>query len=216
MGIRRIQAEFLDTAGDEEAGGNLEDLRHINRRLGGYAILRRLMRQWYTPADAFTMLDVGAASGDMGRALLETFPRAVVVSIDRNARNLRDAGSPKLLADAFHLPFGPASFDVVFSSLFLHHFEDDAVVELLGGMHAAARKAVVAVDLERHPLAKAFLPATRWLFGWHEITLHDGPVSVAAGFRKEELAALARRAGLRGPRVRLHPPWFRLSLVEES
>ncbi|MCC6391060.1 MAG: methyltransferase domain-containing protein [Bryobacterales bacterium] len=216
MGLRTIQAEFLDTAGDEEAEGNLEDLRRINRRLGGYLIFRRLMRQWYTPADAFTILDVGAASGDMGRALRETFPRAAIVSLDQNARNLRGASPPKLLADAFHLPFGRASFDVVFSSLFLHHFEDDAVVELLRGMDAAARKAVVAVDLERHPLAKAFLPATRWLFGWHEITLHDGPVSVAAGFRRAELALLAQRAGLRRARVRLHPPWFRLSLVSES
>jgi 2-polyprenyl-3-methyl-5-hydroxy-6-metoxy-1,4-benzoquinol methylase len=216
MGPRTIEAEFLDGAGEEEAAANLEDLRWINRWLGGYSILRRLMSQWYAAADAFTVLDVGAASGDMGRALVETYPRATVVSLDQNARNLRGASSPKLLADAFHLPFPPASFDIVFSSLFLHHFEDEAVVELLRGMHSVARKAVVVVDLERHPLAKVFLPATRWLFGWHEITLHDGTVSVAAGFRRTELAVLARRAGLPHPRVRHHPPWFRLSVVSEN
>jgi len=58
-----------------------------------------------------------------------------------------------------------------------------------------------------------FLPATRWLFGWQCITIHDGPVSVAAAFRKRELLHLAREAGLRDAREHLHRPAFRISLV---
>ncbi len=159
------------------------------------------------------MLDIGAASGDTGAVVQRAFPKARVVSIDRIARNLRLAAEPKLVADAFHLPFADATFDVVSCSLFLHHFEDGDVVRLLQEMRRVSRRHVQAIDLERSILARAFLPATRWLFGWHAITLHDGPVSVEAAFRRKELGALAGAAGLRCVVVRTHPPWFRLSLA---
>jgi hypothetical protein len=67
--------------------------------------------------------------------------------------------------------------------------------------------------LERGPLAYHFVPATQWLFGWDRITVHDAPVSVAAGFKRQELQNLADRAGLRSSGVRLHRPWGRLSLI---
>ena len=68
-------------------------------------------------------------------------------------------------------------------------------------------------DLERSRLAWCFLPLTAPVLGWNRITLHDGPVSVAAGFRPPELAELFAAAGLTGATVRRHHPWFRLSAV---
>jgi hypothetical protein len=62
-------------------------------------------------------------------------------------------------------------------------------------------------------LAYHFLPLSRWLFGWHDITISDGQISVAAALKKDELRALAVRAGLSNARVRVHRPWSRLSLV---
>jgi hypothetical protein len=72
---------------------------------------------------------------------------------------------------------------------------------------------VLAIDLERGPLAYYFIPATKWLFGWGDISLYDGPVSVLAAFKKDELLSLALRAGLAQSSVRVHRPWARLSLV---
>ena len=80
--------------------------------------------------------------------------------------------------------------------LTLQHFEE------------AAREAVVAVDLHRHPLARGFLPATQFAAGWNPVTVHDGVISVDAAFTPSELRRLIPRA-----RVRSHWPWFRLSLV---
>jgi SAM-dependent methyltransferase len=118
--------------------------------------------------------------------------------------------------DAFRMPFRKRSFDFVHCSLFLHHFPDDQVVELLRNFGAVARRAVVLTDLERNPLAYYFLPLTRWIFGWDPITLHDGPISVEAGFHAGELEQLARDAGLVDPRVSVHRPAFRLALVAGS
>ncbi|MGH9630289.1 MAG: methyltransferase domain-containing protein, partial [Bryobacteraceae bacterium] len=101
----------------------------------------------------------------------------------------------------------------VFCSLFLHHFEDEQIVSLLSSFRRVARRAVIGSDLERHLLPYYFLPATRWLFHWHWITLHDGPVSVQAALKKKELERLAAAAGLKDTEVRVHRPAFRLSLI---
>jgi SAM-dependent methyltransferase len=145
--------------------------------------------------------------------ILRAFPNAFVTCADYNAVNLSAAPSPKLLADAFRLPFPEESFDFVLSSLFLHHFNDSEVVELLRGMYNIARRAILICDLERHILPYLFLPATRPLFRWQRITLHDGPISVRAAFRKPELAELARKAGVQEIVTRTRRPAFRVTLV---
>jgi ubiquinone/menaquinone biosynthesis C-methylase UbiE len=159
------------------------------------------------------VLDIGAASGDMGASLMAGFPRAQVISLDRSLKHLEHARPPRIVADAFQLPFAARSFDFVFCSLFLHHFTNQQAIDLLRQFGRIARRAVIVIDLERNPLAYYFLPATRWLFRWHEITVHDGCISVQAAFRKSELRQLALGAGLSSARVRRHYPWFRLSMV---
>ena len=210
---RVIVPELLDHASPEEAHENLRDLVMINRHFGGYRILRKLMSQFVRPQQSFSLLDIGAASGDMAAALRSMYPKARVTSLDRSPAHLAQAAQPKLAGDAFSLPFRPASFDFVFSSLFLHHFQNEQIEQLLRGFKLIARCAVLAIDLERGPIGYYFLPATRWIFGWHSISMHDGPVSVQAAFKKDELLELARRAGLAQAEVRVHRPWARVSLV---
>ncbi len=210
---RLLVREILDDAPDEEAQQNLRELTRINRWFGGHRVLRRSLTQLYATNAAFTMLDVGAATGDVARTVTKAFPQARVTCLDWQTRNLRYAPHPKVAGNAFALPFEDGAFDVVHCALFLHHFTDEQVVDLLAKMKRCARQAVVLQDLERHPLAYYFLPATAWLLQWSSLVLHDGPISVEAAFHADELAALARRAGLAQGQVERHRPWFRLSLV---
>ena len=212
-GGRLLVREILDDAPDEEAQQNLRELTRINRWFGGHRVLRSSLNQLYRPDASFTMLDVGAATGDVARTVKRAFPQAQVTCLDWQTRNLRYAPHPKVAGNAFALPFEDGAFDVVHCALFLHHFTDEQVVDLLAKMKRCARQAVVLQDLERHPLAYYFLPATAWLLRWSSLVLHDGPISVEAAFHADELEALARRAGLTQGRVERHRPWFRLSLV---
>ena len=205
MASRRIEPELLDDASPEDARANLADLRRINRWFGGESTLRYALRGY----ERASILDVGAASGEVARLL----PDARVVSLDLHHRNLREAPPPAVAADAFQLPFAGKSFDAVACTLFLHHFEDAAVVTLLREFSRVARHRIAVADLERHPLAERFLPLTRPIFGWSKITVYDGPVSVRAAFKPSELDRLGREAGLGETRVRRHVPWFRISLV---
>jgi SAM-dependent methyltransferase len=213
---RRIEPEILDDQTPGRAAPSLRDIVRINRITGGHEVLRKCLRGLLQPDEAFSFLDIGAGSGDAAAVVKHGYPKASVISLDYRLHHVRNASSEKIVGDAFHLPVRPRAADVVYCALFLHHFPDDQVVALLAGMREAARRFVIVNDLERHVLPWLFLPATRWLFRWDPITLHDGPISVQAGFTGPELRSLALRAGLGNVRVRVHRPAFRVSLVASA
>jgi ubiquinone/menaquinone biosynthesis C-methylase UbiE len=212
---RVIRPELLDSQSPDDATASLNDLVKINRLLGGHEVLRKTMSDLVDRNENFTFLDVGAASGDMGACVRAQYPAAIVTSFDYKIDHMATAANPRVCGSAFQMPFSPRSFDFVHCSLFLHHFEDSEIVDLLRTFRELARRAVVLTDLERHPLAYYFLPMTKWFFGWDRITLHDGPISVEAAFHANELKALAEAAGLKEVRVSAHRPAFRLALVAE-
>ena len=209
---RVLKPEILDSLPYDQARASLADLTRINRLWGGRAALRRLLRDAIGEPQ-FSLLDVGAASGDMGKSIREWYPEARVTSLDHVASHLAAAPDPRIAGDAFSLPFRANSFDYVFCSLFLHHFTDDQIVHLLAGFAAAAKKAVLVIDLDRNPLAYYFIPWTRWLFGWDAVTVNDGPISVEAAFHPHELESLATRAGLLRPRAKAYRTAFRIGMI---
>lgn len=211
-GGRVLKPEILDTLPEEQARASLADLIRINRRWGGHGTLRRLLAQVLRREETFSLLDVGAASGDMGAAIREAYPGARVSSLDRIASHLAAARDPRIAGDAFGLPFRDKSFDFVFSSLFLHHFTNEEIVRLFREFARVARRQVLAIDLVRHPAAYYFLPWTRWFLGWNPVTVNDGAISVEAAFEAGELADLASRAGLRQVHARAYYPAFRIAL----
>lgn len=211
LGGRVLKPEILDTLPESEARASLADLTRINARWGGRSTLKRLLKD--NVSDRFTLLDVGAASGDMGASIRAWYPQACVTSLDRIASHLANAAHPKVAGDAFALPFQSKSFDYVFCSLFLHHFTDDHVIQQLREFARVARQKVLVIDLERNPVAYYFLPWTRWLFAWDPVTLHDGPISVEAAFRAHELENLAYRAGLENAKAKSYHPAFRIALA---
>jgi 2-polyprenyl-3-methyl-5-hydroxy-6-metoxy-1,4-benzoquinol methylase len=210
---RILRPELLESANYTLADRNLRDIARINRWLGGHRALLRVLKDLVHPREPFSILDVGAGSGDMGKCLRRRFRNATVVSLDHRSFHLRNAAGPRVVADAFELPFLPNAFDFVLCSSVLHHFPDTKVIELFTELREFARRALIVVELERHQLAYRFLPMTKNLFAWSPLTVHDGPVSVAAGFRPRELAYLARAAGVQVAAVRRHWPWFRISIV---
>lgn len=212
---RVLKPELLDTLPEGQERASLADLVRINRGWGGHSSLRRLLQMAALPR-AFSLLDVGAASGDLAEFVRALHPEARLTLLDYRRSHLRAACGDRLVADAFRLPFAPRSFDYVFCSLFLHHFSDSEIVELLASFGRVAARAVLVLDLERHPIPYYFMKWSRPLLGWDPVTVHDGTISVEAAFKAPELEALARRAGLRNVRSAVWRPAFRIGLVGEA
>jgi SAM-dependent methyltransferase len=213
---RVLKPELLDSLPEHEARASLADLVRINRDWGGHSTLRRLLAQVVRHDETFSLLDVGAASGDMGDCVRANYPGARITSLDYRLSHLRENPGPSVVGDGFALPFRDASFDFVFCSLFLHHFTNSQITDLLAAFGRVARRGVLVIDLERNPIAYWFLPWTRWLLGWDPVTVHDGKISVEAAFRPRELEALAQAAGLLDARAKAHWPAFRVALWARS
>lgn len=103
--------------------------------------------------------------------------------------------------DAAAAERAPAPWDLIVTSLFLHHFADAALAGLLRAI-AAATPAFVALEPRRAPLAWAGSRLVG-LIGANAVTREDSVLSVRAGFRGQELSALWPPAC--GWQLREHP-----------
>src|SRR5579864_1921969 len=210
---RVLRSERLESSEPAAVERNLRDIARINRWFGGQRTLLKVLKELVKPAEHFSILDVGAASGDMCKCIMKRYPKANVVCLDRQPIHLTRAHPPKIAADGFALPFANGTFDFVMCSFLLHHFSDSEIMDLLKEMRRLTRRALIVLDLERHPWAYCFLPLTRLLFDWSDLTVHDGCISVEAAFTQEELATLGQTLHPAWATARRHFPWFRLSLV---
>jgi ubiquinone/menaquinone biosynthesis C-methylase UbiE len=220
--------ELLDGPLDQsQLAGNLDDLERFNRRGGELCWL--LLRSLSLPSDGVSLLDVGTGGADIPRQLLRragavglklrvtgTDVRPEIVEIAR-ARSQGVAGLEICLAQPGGLNFADGAFDVVHSSLLLHHLEPDPAIAMLREMRRVAAVGVVVNDLDRRRHWWAMARLLGMLATRNEYTRNDAPLSVARAYRPDELAALAARAGLREVRrVWARPPYrYGVALVAE-
>jgi SAM-dependent methyltransferase len=95
-----------------------------------------------------------------------------------------------------------AGYDVLCSSLFLHHLTREEAIRLLGTMAGAAREVVIVQDLRRTRLGYIQAWIALGVLTRSDVARHDGLVSVAAAFTMEEARELCRDTGLEGAEVR--------------
>lgn len=167
---------------------------------------------------ALTILDVGFGDGDMLRAIHRWAARRTrpvrLIGIDLNPRSApaARARTPAAMAidyrtgDAFALP-EQEPVDIVLSSLVAHHMADAEVVRFLRWMEGRARLGWFVNDLHRHPVAYHGFAAMAAVRRWHRFVRHDGPLSVARGFRRADWRRLLAQAGVEGATIRWHFPF---------
>ena len=190
--------------------GALDDLRRVNRWLGGTRLtLRGLERlaATHAPGAELSVLDVGTGAGDIPRAIVEWAhrrglrPRVVATDVAAElldvARHGDAEGVEFALADARSLPFSDRSFDVAACSLFLHHFGPEEAVAVLREMRRVARVGVVVNDLVRGWIGYAGAYALSRICTSNPVTRHDAPLSVRRAYTRAEMARLATLAELR-------------------
>jgi 2-polyprenyl-3-methyl-5-hydroxy-6-metoxy-1,4-benzoquinol methylase len=90
----------------------------------------------------------------------------------------------------------PRDYDVVMSSLFLHHLTDEQAVSLLRRMADACREMVVISDLRRSRRGLWLAYAASRFLTRSPVVHADGPQSVLNAFTSSEVRRLADQAGL--------------------
>ncbi|MGH9872089.1 MAG: methyltransferase domain-containing protein [Pyrinomonadaceae bacterium] len=220
---RSLELEHLDK-GDytaEEYEGCIVELQRVNRWLGDASALRDSLLAEIAKLNLqnFSVLDVGAGSGELLRVVAEwarkNGRRAQLTGVELNARSVqaiaeRATAFPEITAvrgDAFRLPFVDDQFDYGLCSLFTHHFENAEVVSVLRELRRVSTRGIFVIDLHRHPVAYFFYTTIGRLFLHNRLLREDGALSILRSFTPEELLELARSAGLDNPRVKRHFPY---------
>lgn len=222
-----MKPERIDT-GDytpQEYDRFLHDIRLVNRFAGDTRALKKtLLREIERKnLQRFSVLDVGAGSGELLRVIAEfarkTNRKANLFGLELNPRSAqsileesKDFSEIKSIrGNALCLPFADKSFDYVICSLMTHHFADDNIVKILREMSRVARRKIFVIDLERHRAAYFLYQIFCAAFGISRLVREDGSLSILKSFTPEELKILGEKAGLKNPSVEKCFP-FRLIL----
>jgi SAM-dependent methyltransferase len=198
----------------------LEQLRVVNRLLGGYAttmaVLGPKLKARFQDRP-LRILDLGTGIADFPEYIVSWAARQSpaidleIVAIDANpvtvdyarqalAKRLPEALRSKItveVADALALPYKDGEFDVVMGAMFLHHFAEEKAIAIVKSMNRVSSGGILINDLHRHRLAYYGIYSLTRLFRASEMMQNDGPISVLRGFRSAELRAIAAGAGLK-------------------
>jgi len=221
---RRPAPEVMDSEEIERGAleGALRGLIRMNTVGNGVGIfwpaLHGLLQARGRAAPPLRVLDVGCGGGDLAYRLARRAHKAgveiVVDGCDRsivavemaretNARAQSDSQFFVLDVETDRLPSG---YDVVFTSLFLHHLSDRAARKLIRDMVAAADSLVMVSDMirSRFGLFLVYL-ATRTLTR-SPVVHTDGVTSLRAAFAMGEVRAMLEEIGLDGGKLQRRWP----------
>lgn len=183
----------------------LDKLAIINKWLGGNSItlggLKILLKN--QPKDqTITIVDLGCGGGDILREISRYGKKEgydfQLIGIDAN-KNATDYAATLSSGydnikyysyDVFSEAFKSLKYDIVTATLFLHHFKEQQLFELLTILYKNANVGIVVNDLHRHRLAY-------YLFKLVSIPVknrminEDGLTSILRGFKRKELEGLS-------------------------
>jgi hypothetical protein len=210
---RIVQPEILDTLppDDPRALRSRRDLRRVNAWMGNARIMANALKE-NASGTPRQITELGAGDGN---CLLQFAKKINWKTVNATLLDRQDNVSAETLsafsklgwraeavvADVFEWD---AESEIVIANLFLHHFEDARLAELLQNI-SHRTKLFVAVEPHRFHFPFPCAQMLRFI-GCSAITLHDAEASIRAGFVRQEISALwpdkknwqltERRAGL--------------------
>jgi len=206
--IRSNRLELLDQPDIPPADieRNMAELEFINHHLGGHAVTVEGVMQLAKHQPHVHVCEIGCGGGDNGKAIEKSLQEKNIgltyTGIDINPDCIRVAEkrvwlskSSFLVSDYKKVVFANKP-DILYCSLFCHHFKDAELVDMFRWMSENAKTGFFINDLHRHPLAYYLIRLLTALFSHSYLVKHDAPLSVLRGFRKKEMMYLLKQAGI--------------------
>jgi SAM-dependent methyltransferase len=180
---RMLKPELLDSLSPDDPAAlrSRRDLRIVNRILGNKRWFQQVLRDHLGHGER--VLELGSGTGELGLALAEA--GHAVDGLDLCPRPgdwPRRAEWHRADIRSFD---GYAEYPAIIANLTLHHFTNDELAAL--GRKVGGARLLVASEPARRRLSQSWFAAIGPLLGANSVTLHDGRVSIAAGFLQEEL-----------------------------
>ncbi len=190
---------------------NMRELNIINTKLGGHAITIKGLRKiisGISNKNKLHICEIGCGGGDNLEAIDKFCKKnnlsVTFTGIDIKSECIAYAKQqyPQLDADWMTTDYRLADFnnqkpDIIFSSLFCHHFTDEELVYMLQWMKSNASAGFFINDLHRHLLAYFSIKWITAAFSKSYLVKNDAALSVARGFKKKEWKNIFKKAGIK-------------------
>lgn len=209
---RSYQKELLDRNDIpfEDIKRNMQELDFINTKLGGHDItldgIVELIKNQMAFNSKLKIVEIGCGGGDNLRAIRNWAERihlpVQLKGVDINPECIayaqqqkRNRGIDFLVSNYKDVLFDEKP-DIIFSSLFCHHFTEDELVFMLRWMKQNSSVGFFINDLHRHWLAYFSIKMLTKFFSKSYLVKNDAPLSVRRGFTKQEWIILFHQAGI--------------------
>lgn len=209
---RSYQKELLDRSDIPFADikRNMQELDFINRHLGGHDItldgIVALIKEAAVFNKRLHIVEIGCGGGDNLRAIKNWANHIKLpvrlIGIDINEECIayaeaqeRNKGTRFIRSD-YRLVQLATKPDIIFSSLFCHHFTDEELVEQLQWMQENSNLGFFINDLHRHPLAYCSIKMLTQVFSRSYLVKNDAPLSVRRGFTRSDWQTVFAKAGI--------------------
>ena len=207
---RSTLPEMMDdfSLGQETINPIMDELEVVNKLLGGYSVFYNAFKKLKFKDD-LTISDWGCGGGDSLRVLADWGRKKGItlkfIGVDATESAVEYATHksrfyPEICyihSDVMSDDLKPNQFDIVISSLFTHHFENENWIALIKKMLSCSRQAVIVNDLHRHWFAYHSIGILTQLFSKSIMVKHDSKLSVLKGFKRAELENLLQKAGVK-------------------
>lgn len=194
----------------EDIKRNMEELDFINRKLGGHDItldgIVTLIKGQMSFNKQVHIVEIGCGGGDNLRSIKEwaIYSKLPVklTGIDINEECIAFAKQQKrnsgieFIHSAYHETFFTKKPEIIFSSLFCHHFTNKELIEMLQWKKQNSTIGFFINDLHRHPLAYYLIKILTKCFSKSYLVKNDAPLSVQRGFQKQDWKILFEEAGI--------------------
>ncbi len=213
---RSYQKELLDSDNIPFAdiAANMKELNTINTLLGGHKITCKGVKCFVDNKlnEKITIAEIGCGGGDNLAAISAVLQRKNVpfaltgIDIKAECIDYAKQHSPNntswICSDYRQAQFNGSLPDVIFSSLFCHHFTEAQLVEQLQWMQQNSRQGFFINDLQRHPLAYYSIKLLTRLFSRSYLVKNDAPLSVKRGLVRSEWELTLKQAGINNYAIR--------------
>lgn len=180
---------------------NMEELDFINRHLGGHQITLNGFRQVADKKKELVVCEIGCGGGDNLVAIYNWCKKrnikVSVIGIDIKKECIEFAATrlelstvTKWITSDYRTVHFSVPPDIIFSSLFCHHFTNEELILQLQWMKENAALGFFINDLHRNLIAYYSIKFLTRLFSSSYLVKNDAPLSVARGFTKTELEQL--------------------------
>jgi SAM-dependent methyltransferase len=205
--VRSYQKELLDRDDIPFADikQNMKELDFINAKLGGHKItlegiksmIKRMKKTSNGNNQRLSILEIGCGGGDNLRVIKKYCEKRNInvqlSGVDINphciefARSRKENEGIEFISSDYKLIDPILQPDIIFNSLFCHHFTDNEMTEILTWMKQHSTVGFFINDLHRHPLAYYSIKWLTGLFSKSYMVKNDAPLSVLRGFKRGEL-----------------------------